>query len=381
MQIVERNKGIFRNSDLFYIFIYANVFCKSIGLNNSSYLYTFILLVGGLLIICKILNEKYTQKEVLFITILVLTALLSVFISHKPTFALTCFCLIGMKNINTNKIIRNMFNIRFVTYLLMNMLSLLGFIENRVTHEWRMGKIDTRYGLGYGHPNVLHMNLVLIVATYIYKKKGKINIYEYIAIILMNLIIYKYSISRTGFSIVIIMVILNILTNSIRKLKKENFFCIIPLIALILFVAASFITAYLYKHIRFIDVLNNEFNNRIAYNHYYLMKYDFSIFGHSGVLLDENAQFDNSYVFVYVQYGIVVFLMWLFMLYKICINISIEKDLNKSILVISMLVYMLIESFGINIFMNFILLFFSDTIFHNEERGIKYGNNLYSDIQ
>jgi O-antigen ligase len=81
------------------------------------------------------------------------------------------------------------------------------------------------------------------------------------------------------------------------------------------------------------------------------------------ILNDKNALFDNGYIFLYIQYGLIGASLILYFILSICKKIKHDNDIRKTLLVIVYIIYGFTESFTPNIFMNIILLFYSEILF------------------
>ena len=324
---------------LFYVFILINTFFKGIGLDNDSNIYFICLALGILILFLKLIKEKYTKRELVIIAISIIIGTTTFLITKRPTLFLTTLCLIGMKNVNIDDIFKKIFDIRLITFFSVITLALLGIIDNIKFEMWRNGEMSTRYDLGFGHPNTLHLSLFILIALYIYNRYEKLNMFEYILLIALNFIIYHFSVSRTGLIVTLFLIILCAITK-IKSNKIRNIIIKLPTTIFIILLAFSFITGILYGKVEFINQLDKMFTGRIAYSNYYLQTYGFSLFG-SNIQNDTNALFDNGYLYMYIQYGIVglIYLSTLFL--AIFQNIKKNRDFKKAILVISFIIYIL----------------------------------------
>lgn len=346
---------------LFYVFILVNTFFKGIGLDNDSKLYLICLALASLALLFKILTDKYTKKEFIFIIVSMIIGLSTFIVTKRPTLLLTVLCLIGMKNVSVNDTFKKMYYVRFFTFFLVITLAFIGILDNTKIEMWRNGGNSIRYSLGYGHPNTLHMTFFILVALYIYNRYDKLKNIEYIVLIALNFFIYHFSVSRTGMIITLLLIVLTIVSK--LKFKAiQNIIIKIPVIIFIALLLISFITGLLYEKVDIMDEVNKLFNGRVAYSNYYLETYGFSLFGHN-IQNDRNALLDNGYLYMYIQFGIVGFLYLTMLYFKIFKKIKKDKDLRKAILTICFLIYIFTESFSPNIFMNIILLFVAETIF------------------
>ncbi|MFR8467697.1 hypothetical protein BLA28_15440 [Eisenbergiella tayi] len=347
-----------RNSNLFLFFVYLNVICKGIGLDNDSLFYQILIVFGVLALILKVTVEKYKPEELIWAMVLSLLGIISLFITRKPTLLLTCICIIGMKNVNMEKLFMGMYKIRLITFITVISLSFLGIVENKSIEMWRNGGFDIRYSLGYGHPNSLHLSLFILISLYIYVKYSSLKIYNLIFWMIVNLFIFNYSGSRTGALSVFLLISLCFLTkielarSIILKLPKYLYMILIIL---------SFTSALLYGKSEEISILNILLNGRVSYSNYYITNYRFTLFGNN--ILNDFTLFDNGYIYLYIQYGILGFLLISWLIISSCNYVNKIYDIRKAVILISYIIYIFTESFSPNIFMNIILFFAAPVIF------------------
>ena len=366
---------------MFCTFLYLNVFCKAIGLGNESKFYFVLLLFSVVVLFFKIIDEKYTKKELLLCFSFLLIAFLTFIVTGKPTLLLTMLCITSMKNVDVEKIFKGMFNIRCVCFIIVVSLAFIGILPNLEISMWRSGSYVTRYSLGYGHPNNLHLSLFILISLYLYNKNETIGIVDFLIVIVSNCFIYSYSKSRTAFLLIFLMSILFWICSKYKNSKKiNNFLNKTALNCLVLLICLSFGTALMYSPDNWIRHVDSLLNGRVAYTKYYLNNYEMTFFGTKEILIDDNALFDNGYVFLYSQYGLFGFLLIIYILYNIIKNDKVRYDIKKNILIICYLIYIFIESFSPNVFMNIILLFSSLFIFEKRE-DVNEDNCINSDIQ
>ena len=362
-------------SFLFYLFIYLNTFCKGIGLSNSSKVYMVLLILGIVFLSIKIIGDKYTRKELMACFLIFGIGFLTFIITHKVTLFLTCITLCGMKNIDLKKTLKNILLIRVVSFIGITGLALLKIIPNKRILMWRSGSFDTRYSLGFGHPNVLQLSLFIIIALYLYLKGKKAIFFQYILLVLVNFLIYSFSKSRTGFICTLGLISVHFFFNKIVKKPNAKKLCKMSLITLVFLMIFSYITGVFYGSNSIITKLDYFFNGRIRYSNYYLTTYGFSLFGNGKVLTDLNSILDNGYILMFVQYGVIGILLVFGFLSRIIKSDFFKNDYNLFIISIFMFIYLFNESFTPNIFMNFILLFYSKILFKNNVYNVEGGHN------
>lgn len=346
----------------FSIFLLINVFFKGIGLANSSKLYLIALVFGLFLTVYKIIKEKYTPKEIYASLIIGMVGLLTVAATFKPTLFLTAITIIGMKGIDLDREMFRSAQIRLWTFIIVTGSALVGIIDNIQVDMWRNGAFESRYALGYGHPNSLHLSLFLALSNYIFYKKDKLKLPHFIIMSVVNFYVYRYSGSRTGTTVVFLLIILSLMTPVIKGNIKK-LYLMVPMIAFVLCLIVSFWLSNVYNKYDVLRALNAVLNNRLAYANYYLTHYGISLFGIRNIMSDINAISDNSYTLLYIQYGIAGLITWIALMFIALKNIRKRENCYETSIAIAFIFYMLTEGFGVNIFMNYLLLFAGVEIF------------------
>ncbi|MFR1757920.1 MAG: hypothetical protein ACLSWA_13735, partial [Thomasclavelia spiroformis] len=189
-------------------------------------------------------------------------------------------------------------------------------------------------------------------------KYSSLKIYNLIFWMIVNLFIFNYSGSRTGALSVFLLISLCFLTkielarSIILKLPKYLYMILIIL---------SFTSALLYGKSEEISILNILLNGRVSYSNYYITNYRFTLFGNN--ILNDFTLFDNGYIYLYIQYGILGFLLISWLIISSCNYVNKIYDIRKAVILISYIIYIFTESFSPNIFMNIILFFAAPVIF------------------
>lgn len=360
MQFSNRNFSV-----LFYLFMFINVFCKSINLYNNSIFYKILFFLGLIFICIKIINEKYRVKELLLCLLLIILSFLTFYVTRRPTLFISVLAIVGVKNIDLKKLFKPMLNIKLICFFIMVFLSFMGLIGNDILVTTRDGVDVVRYSLGYGHPNTLQLMAFTITSLILYLNKKKLSNVLMFFLLLFNGFVFIFSQSRTGFLCSLLLIFLFYFINYLSSYK--NFIRKFSIFILFFSIIFSFGTAKLYGEVPIINEINVRFSHRIAYANYYLNNYGFSLFGHPNVENDNKASFDNGFIFMYIQYGFIGLIIILFLLLKICFSSEYNKDIKLPILMIVYSLYFIEESFICNIFLNNLLLFAGDYIFDRND--------------
>ena len=145
------------------------------------------------------LNGRVYPKRILTIMILViLITALSMLASTTKTMFLYTFLFLAVFHMESEKLIKCTFFTQVFLLLIIVGCSLLGIIPDYV---WIEHGNRVRHFLGFGWTTTGPVLYFFILLQYIFLKKGKINIYEYVILMLIDVFFYKRTNTRTCFYI------------------------------------------------------------------------------------------------------------------------------------------------------------------------------------
>ncbi len=345
-----------------YIFIALLTIAKAIGLSAGNKIYVLIFLIGMTLGVFKIFNERFNHREIALISPVIIIGILCFIIGKESTLLFTALVMITLKNADIKKLVKMMLWIKIIIFVCALLLVHLGLIEDNTIIVWRNGVEIMRHSFIYGHPNAAHLNLTTILIAWIYVYYEKVNILSVSILGIMNFIFYNYTLSRTGFLIGMLCLILAILykkSNAIRKVlfNKVNWVFIIMSVI-------TFTTALLYGKWNTLYYIDKLFTGRIYYNNYFLTNIQIPLIGKNnyGHLL-----IDNGYMSLVYNGGLLAYIWFIFMNIKTGELLKKEKCEKEALLMIVFCIYSLTESFYMNIIINISLLFFSWFIFNQSQ--------------
>ena len=359
-------------SQMYFAFVIANVFCKGIGLNSSSVIYKIIMVVGLIGILIGISTRKYSRKESFISAVMLSSGIMTLLITKQYTFLITCIAAIGIKKTDVDRLMKN------VCFGLIVSLALLNIIDRDKVEIWRNTGYVSRYGMGYGHPNILHLTLFIVLTLNYYlnvEKKNDLKKFWIIALAL-NIFVYRYSASRTGFIVISIFELL-ILVQKIGIARKG--LTKLPIAVFCTLMFFTYLTPAL-KNLGVVDI-TTLFNGRASYTYLYLTRYGYSLFGFNNSLSETGLLLDNGYLRLLIETGVVGLLIWIYLNVNLMRKIIENSDYKMAIIVTCFYIYIFTESFSSNIFMNYILFWGADEIF-NKSKGVSInGDRFHADIQ
>ena len=275
--------------------------------------------------------------------------------------SLLAFVVLGVycrdNKISTNYIVKTYLYITAVFFLGSILLNTFKIIPNSANVHFRNNSIRNDFGLG--NPNAPFLAALPMYAGYIYLRFDKYDNIDRILLILISLLIYSQTFSRTGLiTIFTILIFVELIKRvDITKNKYARFVLSYLPILITLF---SFLTAKLLNFKFFNKLLSERPRLWDIYTGHIKLFRNVDYFS-----LRENYPLDNSYIFSFVLYGIIFTILLLF-IYTYFMKQNVIKN-NSKVLAISSL--FLIYSYGENIllrtYLNFTFILVIITICSN----------------
>lgn len=352
----------------YYAFFSLLLFAKGIGLYDGQILFKIVLLIGGFCFLAKLLITEYTHKEIVMIISLLLLGAIIYEKSGEKGALLYIMMIVGMKNVP----IKRIFKIGLVTWFFsfgsLFVLTATHIIDSpfRVHDKFGLGLI-IRWGLGYVHPNVLHISYFVLVMLSVYLVGNRFNWKWFCLFMISNLYVFLYSLSSTGVIAVGIYLVISLYWCYVKRIGRvaEILLCAVPLLC-----AAFSLIAPLALEGKAFDFLNGLLNTRLALSKIFLMQQPPTVFGvRIADIVTSELTMDNSFVFAFVTYGILFFSI-IMVGYTLVISKYIKENKRVELgIIVACLVAGLTEPFLFNTsFKNISLLFAGEILFMNEGR-------------
>lgn len=388
------NKYLRFNLDLFfYIIIGIYFFCSAINLTMYNYIsfynnlfkiiryicYIFFLIIIFLNVSksCVDINFKkrlicflqYLKNHIFLCFMIVIGSIVTIVTSDKA--ALTLILLIWTCSFYDFEKIIKLYVVTIVIFMIFTWLScILGIIPEVI--KGRVGTDIIRYSLGYIYPLELMSHFLFLVISYIYIKKEKYHIYDFVIINIINILLFKLTNARTSFLLILFISTLMLIYN---KIHLENYFKKIKPIHLYILLAVCVLTplilSYFYNpNNQVFYFINKIVSSRLNLTHKAFANYGVSLFGQNiewigwGGVLDESTFIKSTYNFVdcsyaknLFDYGI-IYSIFIYICYGYVFkNALIEKNFLLIINIIIILILCVFEPRLLQISMNpFILL-------------------------
>lgn len=340
-------------------------------------------IVAFIFIVPKILLTKYTRREAWIIVLIGVISIVTLITTRRQGMLFSALAIVGIKNIDLKKCIKMIMTIGGILFIFVVLRYILvnGLSDEVTSVRYIFGKEINVYktSFGYNHANKTFTLLSVLVLSYIYLNYGKISYKQWSVIVVITLGVFYYTFSRTGLIVILFSIIYYFVLES--KLYNNNtlkkFLNSVPLLS----VVVSFILPYIYRwgKVPLISEINKMMSDRIHLSYEFLSYFKPKLFGQNVDNLNAYREqtnnwylvCDNSYVLILCAYGILVFLLCLYLIYRL--SIMAKDDKSKLFVLSSFCVYGIAEAFFIIFFVNFSMLFIKDILFkktYDEEMNL-----------
>lgn len=371
-------KKITLSEILYYIFFSALLFAKGIGLYDGQGMFKILLVIAVAAWAGKMFLTEYTVKEFIIVFLLVLLGGLTYLVSGEKGALLYIFMITGLKNIPIKRVFTVGAVVWTTSFLVLTWLNAAHILEGPFKVHEKLGMdMIIRWGLGYSHPNVLHISYLVFVMFLVYLMGERFHMKHAIGFMIGNIIVFVYSVSSTGVITVTFYLVLALYWRYRKKLNCiENALIQIAFPVCVLF---SMLGPLLLKGKAF-DVVNNIMNTRLALAKNFLSLHSFTLFGiRLSEITTSQLTMDNSYVFAFVIYGVVLFfvivLAYLVLVRKYCK----EQKGSELCILLASFVAGIMEPFMFNTsFKNISLLFMKEILFKEESERVYHLPGYFS---
>lgn len=352
---------------LYYVYFSILLALKGLGFYDGQPVFRTLLVVAVLFWAGKMCLTAYTWREFFIVGLLLVLGGVSYLVSGEKGALLYIFMITGLKNISLKRVFTVGCCVWSLCFVGLIWLNALHIPEGPfVVHEkLGMGMI-IRWGLGYSHPNVLHISYLVFIMFLVYLAGDKFSWKWAVVCMLGNLLIYCYSVSNTGVIAVTLYLLLCLYWRYKGKLQAVDKLLIkltLPVCVLFSLLAPILLTGKAY------EIVNDITNTRLRLADHFLRLRPPTLFGvRLSEIITAQLTMDNSYVFAFVTYGIVMFAViicaYLLIIHKYCK----EQKGAELCVMISCFAAGITEPFMFNTsFKNLSLLFMRDILFQEDK--------------
>ncbi len=336
-----------------------------------------------LLLLLKVILTKYSKAEWAACILLLGVGVISFFHVKNYFFLLLVLLIFAAKAISFRRIIAVYLIFTGILTVTVGTAAFFGwFGEMSQTADFRMqGVIETRYCMGYTHPNTYHIVLLQLLLTAVWFYWEKLKWYHLAAAIMINFGIFMATDSRTNLILGTGILGLLLLGKVIRGLSACKWLYTAGFLTLAGSLLLSFLTVVAGTRIALLEKIDRFWSGRILWGHAWANNYLYyeEGIGHSSSPREQitlfssessQMQIDMGFIKLYYNYGIVIFIgIIAFLAVKLLQNAK-KKDWAELMILITGTVWMLGEvfSFGEFITRNILFLFMLNMLWQAEKK-------------
>ena len=326
---------------------------------KNSFHYFCLMIVMVFSLMC-IISKRYT-KIFLFLNVAIfIFALISYRISGNSDIFTSILLIMLAWKIDLDEILKVIFNVRFIVFIFIVFLSLIGILD--------IGTIATTSAdkgvlLGYGHANTFAGSAGILIFLMFAINRYRIKNYHYIIALITDILIFYFSRSRTALMLISFVIICVICIKSSQDfnrqiLKMSKFF--LPSLFIVLFTLILMQFKSIAPH--FLQIVDKVMNGRIVLSCMNLSYYPITLLGQKidiSYIAASNTYYalDNGYIYVLIHYGIIGLVIIAGLQQFAILRCVRMKEPILCIVSIAILVWMMYEGMMIAATFNFTLLF------------------------
>lgn len=345
---------------LFYISFILILFLDYVSATSIPVIYSGRLFqIAILLLLIKVFITSYSKKEWFVMVSLLGVGIISYLYVKNYFFMLLILMLFGSKDVSLRKIIG--IYLVFVSGLTLFVGIAAGvgwFGEMSQTMDFRAnGVMETRYCMGYTHPNTYHIILLQLCLALFWLLWEKIKWYHVLLAIVGNFLVFAATDSRTNLLLGMVLFGLMLIGKLKIKLQDKNWVYGLGFLVFGASLLLSLLTVIIGIDSKLMGFLNRLWTNRMMTG-YFAGKKDGKLALFSSV--DSQVSTDMGFIKMFYNYGIIIFIAVISLIViKLYLNAK-SKDFMQLIILVAGLVFLLGESFSFGEFItrNIMFLFF-----------------------
>lgn len=193
----------------------------------------------------KLMLSKYSAKEWCWIIGLGIVGFISYKCSSRNDMLRLVVMCASFKGIDYKKVMKYSFYVMLSGCLLIFFLALFGiFGDMSMTAEFRLHEVETRYTLGFGHPNQCHCMVFVVASLGLFCFWERVNWIWLVGLMGLNVILYAFTDSRGGLVGMTCMFFVSISLKYVRRIRNAKWPYVFVASCLVLVGIFSVATAY-----------------------------------------------------------------------------------------------------------------------------------------
>lgn len=310
-----------------------------------------------------IVKRKYSHKELERLFVLNSIGLLCYISSGFSGLFMTMLAITLLPQGILDDVLKMIFKEELVLFAIIVVCSCLGILNNSAVDINKGSYVASALSLGFEHPNMLAAQATSIVFLYLCINRKQLRMKHFLFSLLSIIAIFFISKGRTSLILGVLAWLLILMKN--KRIVKKYILRILPWIYILVFavlILCMIIYAKFGYNARITILLNDTlFNGRIGLAYRSLLVYPITLFGKAIDLSVWNKyqyySLDNGQVMLLLEYGIIGFMAYFFVIQKATRKIQADQETVLGIVMIIFLVWSMYEGTMYFIGKNFALLF------------------------
>lgn len=315
-----KKKDLFNFLIVFCLILYKYflMWNQNLSLNlNLNLMLIYILLIAIAIVSHKNFNKNLIFKIAVIFIFFIVSYYKSEAIDILIAFVLA-FCFFDEEN-GEKKFLKSFMISSSILFIITIMLFALGILPDNALQRANGTTSLIRSSLGFFHANSAFLYFIPIVLSYYSLKRDNIKKIPFLFIIdIISLILYYFTICRTG---LIIIIVINICVIFDRFLSRNKIMEFITKHGYIIFLSITLILAMKYGP-DFVAPFNKILSMRPYFYYLAINQFGFHLFGYG---IQDLIIIDNLYLTYILIYGIIPYLFFLFFQYKTFSRFKEEK--------------------------------------------------------
>lgn len=293
----------------------------------------------------KIVLTKYTKKEWIFIFGIAVLSCIPFLTLRETLIIQVALMLLASKDVNRGNILKCYFFTLLSSMVLMAVLSGVGIIDNFVlVKNFDRGSVERRYCFGFNHPNVFYSAFINVIAIGMCAFYKKIKLWHYLVLTIINCVLMVLSASRTGFLVMQILIIAMFIVQKWPQIMNRKVVFVVGYIAIGMAIALSY--SIFLMDWDLVVQLDRIFTGRIGIA---------QTWGHISnwtllPVLREEMVMDMGYVKLMYQWGIILGVLYLALIFLNYRKFYKNKDYCALIILLSYTLFTMIEAHAFSMY-------------------------------
>lgn len=291
----------------------------------------------------KALFNRYTWKEWLGFVTVGVVGVISYYVTGRNEMLRIIMLVAACKGMKSDRVLKTIFWTTLAGCTVLVLLSLTGIMGLvSITAEFRVGRVETRYCFGMGHPNAFHCMVWALVTLGCYIYRNKLKLWHYALLFVGNIVIYMFSLSRTAVIVTAVVIILFAMVCCCKQIADRRLFYVGCALTIVACVIMTVVLCETLEYSALVQKIDEKLSLRIwvisvVEN---AMPHDWTLFG-----LPENIEyFDMGIVRLFYWYGWIPACIYFAVNFSLIIVAYKKKDASLAVLVTTFMMYTVIEA-------------------------------------